>query len=235
MVAQITQLDSPIDVMYLMHRAFHALSVRTEALAAEGQEGGDLVEFRDSFDYWMKQLLYHATIEDKYMTGPIKDSQPARDNEAEHAVIVNGGGELIEFLGRGDAAGLTDNVTAVMAALEGKQHQELVEKTRAVDRVLKEAMGESKVTGRTRRHLYMRVMSLRVLEFDHFENEEAFILPLVRDRFSPGQELGLVRRLLMDDESDDPRWIIDWVGREIDSEEREMLANLEAQLSTDSA
>ena len=235
MVAQITKLESPIDVMYLMHKAFRAQSKRTEALVAECQDGGDLTDCRESFDYWVKQLLYHATTEDKYMTGPLTDSQPARDNEAEHAGLVNAGGELIEFLDRGDAAGLMENVTAAMAALEEKQHKELFEKTQEVERILREAMGERKVIGRTRRHLYLRVMSLRVLEFDHHENEEAFILSLVRDRFSPDQELALVKRLLIDDEADDPRWIIDWVGRGIDSEERKLLADLEAQFSTVSA
>jgi hypothetical protein len=119
-----------------------------------------------------------------------------------------------------------------MAALEEKQHQELVEKTQEVEQVLKDAMGERKVIGRTRRHLYMRVMSLRVLEFDHFESEEAFVLPLVRDRLSSDQELEIARRLLIDSEADDPRWIIDWVAREIDPEERKLLADLESEFTT---
>ena len=107
MLEQITKLDSPIDVMFLMHKAFRAQSERTEALAAACQDGRDLTEFRESFEFWGKQLFYHATAEDKYMTGPITDSQPARDNEAEHAELAKVGGELIEFLKGGDSAGLT--------------------------------------------------------------------------------------------------------------------------------
>ena len=232
MLEQITKLDSPIDVMFLMHKAFRAQSERTEALAAECQDGGDLTEFKESFDYWVKQLIYHATTEDRYMTGPLTNSQPARVNEVEHAELARVGGELIEFLQQGDAAGLTDNVTAAVAALEEKQHQELVEKTQEVEQILRDAMGERNVIGRTRRHLYMRVMSLRVLEFDHFENEEAFVLPLVRDRSSNDQELQLTKRLLIDDEADEPRWVIDWVAREIDSEERKLLADLESEFTT---
>ena len=37
--------------MVLMHKAFHNASLRTEQLAAEGQEGGDLTEFRKTFDF----------------------------------------------------------------------------------------------------------------------------------------------------------------------------------------
>ena len=86
---EITRLDSPIDVMYLFHKAFRAHSMHTEDLAAQGQEGGDLSEFREAFGAWGKLLLYHATAEDKYMTAPLTDSQPARDNEAEHAELAS--------------------------------------------------------------------------------------------------------------------------------------------------
>jgi hypothetical protein len=106
MTQEITRLDHPIDVMYLMHKAFHAVSSRAEALAAQGEKRADLTEFRNTFDFWVKQLLYHADAEDKYMTAPLTDCQPARDNEAEHSELRRHGGELIEFINKGDAAGL---------------------------------------------------------------------------------------------------------------------------------
>ena len=95
MVEEITRLDSPIDVMYLLHKAFRAHSDRTEELAAQAEKGGDLKQFMEAFDFWIKQLLYHATTEDKYMTGPLTDQQPARDNEAEHAELVRQAGETV--------------------------------------------------------------------------------------------------------------------------------------------
>ncbi len=229
MADQVTRLESPIDVMYLMHKAFNAQAQRIEALAFEGQDGGDLTEFKESFEEWVKHFFYHAATEDEHMTGPFRSSQAARDNEAEHVEISDAGSEMIEFLAKGDSAGLMENVTTAMAALDDKQHDELVKKTEEVEQILRKAMGETKVIGRTRRHLYLRVMSLGVLEFDHFENEEAFILPMVRDEMSAEQELQLVRRLLVDDAADDPRWIIDWVAREISEEDRSLLADLEAR------
>ncbi|MCH8206700.1 MAG: hypothetical protein IH956_06810 [Chloroflexi bacterium] len=60
MTDEITRLDSPIDVMYLMHKAFRVQSERTEHLAARAQDGSDLGEFMDSFNFWVRQLLYHA-------------------------------------------------------------------------------------------------------------------------------------------------------------------------------
>lgn len=228
---EITKLDSPIDVMSLMHKAFRAISDRAEGLAAQAQDGGDLTEFSDSFHLWIKQLLYHATTEDRHMTARFEDSQPARDNENEHAELAAGGGELAEFMGKGDAAGLEDNVRAAMASLEHEQHNELADNVREVEAALKSALGESKVAARTRRHLYRRLTALRILEFDHFENEEAFVCPMVREQMSEHDQLELVRKLLIDQESENQRWIIDWVSSELTPAERELLNDLEAKFS----
>ena len=234
-MAEVTQFDSPIDVMYLIHNAFQAVSARTERLAAEGESGSDLKAFRESFDFWIKQLLYHATAEDTYMTAPLTDSQPARDNEAEHAELAELGGDIIEFLDKGDAAGLADNVKAAMLALEVEQHRELVEKVQEVEDLLKQEIGEDRVVARTRRHLYRRVMALRILLFDHFENEEAFVLPIVRERMNAEQELEMVRHLVIDEKAEDPRWIIDWVASELSPGERKLLEELDTRLAAATA
>ena len=231
MLEEVTRLDHPIDVMVLMHKAFHALSLRVEELAAKSQEGGDLKDFEGAFGFWVKQLLFHAETEDKYMTAPLEDCQPARDNEAEHDELREQGTELVEFMGKGDTAGLEEHVKAAMLALEDQEHQELLEKAREVEDILKKEMGAEKVVGRTRRHLYRRVMALRILEFDHFENEEAFVCSIVRDRMSEKEQLDIARRLLIDETADEPRWIIDWVTEELEPRERQLLADLEARFA----
>ena len=58
--------------------------------------------------------LHHATAEDLYMIGPIADSQPARDNESEHAELAGQGTDLVNFMVRGDEAGLSDIVKAFL-------------------------------------------------------------------------------------------------------------------------
>jgi hypothetical protein len=231
MIEQTTRIDNPIEVMSLMHVAFRAASERTEELASKAQDGGDLAKFNESFNFWIKQLLYHATAEDKYMTGPLTDSQPARDNETEHAELVEHGGGIIEFLGKGDAAGLTENVQAAMLAMEGEEHKELLEKVAEVEEVLKKGIGETRVVARTRRHLYRRVTALRVLEFDHFENEEAFVVTIVAEKMSEQEQLGVAKHLLIDEEADDPRWIIDWVASELNDDERKLLSDLEGRFN----
>ena len=74
-------------------------------------------------------------------------------------------------------------------------------------------------------------MELRVLEFDHFENEEAFVVPLVRDQMDEHQQLEMVRHLLIDDEAENPRWVIEWVFEELTPVERTLLSELEERFT----
>lgn len=230
MAQEITSLASPIDAMLLMHQAFEAISQRVENLAAEGQSGGDLQAFRTEFDAWVTQLLHHATAEDLYMTGPISDAEPARDNESEHAELAEHGTELVNFIAQGDEAGLSDSVKSAVLGLEDAEHEALARDMQNVADLIKKEIGQEKVTARTRRHLYQRVMALRVLEFDHFENEEAFVLPLVREGFNDRQQLDMVERLLFDGNTENPRWIIGWMASELPPKQRALLLDLEKRL-----
>lgn len=224
-----TRLEHPIDVMPLMHKAFRAVSYRTEALASSASTIEDIAELNEVFSFWIKQILYHAAVEDEVMTGPLQNSQPARDNETEHAELAGKAGDLAKFIARGKAAGLEESVREAAFTLEEEQHRELEERFHEVEEALKEVLGEKKVTARTIRHIHNRLMGVRILELDHFENEEAFVCPLVRDEIDEAGQLYMVRRLLMDDNAEDPRWVIDWVHSELDPAEQVLLEDLEVR------
>lgn len=231
MEEEITKLESPIDVMYLIHKGMRAESARGERLAAEAMEGSDLTAFEEALDLWAKQLLHHAIAEDKFMTAPLTDSQPARDNEVEHTELAKQAGELGEFMGKGDAAGLAGDVRAAVAVLQERQHEELTDQLGRVEEELKRGLGEKKVLARTRRHLYQRVVQLRITENDHLENEEAFVLPVVRQRMTDQEQLDVARRLLFDEEAEDPQWILDWVAEVLTPLEKSLLVGLQTQFA----
>ncbi|HAA94560.1 MAG TPA: hypothetical protein DCE26_02585 [Dehalococcoidia bacterium] len=225
----ITKLEDPIDVMLLMHKAFRALSDRTEALVAKAETIEDIEELNEVFGFWVNQILYHATVEDEVMTSPLQNSQPARDNETEHAELAGKAGDLVKFIGLGNSAGLKESVREAAFSLEEEQHKELEERFHEVEDALAQVLGEKKVTARTIRHLHSRLMGVRILELDHFENEEAFVCSLVREEIDEAGQLYMVRRLLIDDSAENPRWIIDWVHSELDPSEQVLLEELEAR------
>ena len=226
----VAKLDNPIDVMYLFHKAFMALSMRTENLAAQSVNGSALTVFREAFESWRQLFLYHVDTEDKYMTTPLLESQAARKNEDEHEELRQSTTDVRDILDKGDSAGLSKYVSEVMRVMDEEQHEELTWKMQEVEDYLRQAIGEDRVVARTRRHLYGLVMTLRILEFDHFENEEAFVVTEVRERMTVDQQMEVARHLLIDDKSKNPRWIIDWLVNELDSDDRKLLAELESRL-----
>jgi hypothetical protein len=123
--------------------------------------------------------------------------------------------------------GLEESVREAAFSLEEEQHLALEEKFHEVEPALKDVLGEKKVTARTIRHIHSRLIGVRILELDHFENEEAFVLSLVRDEMDEAQQLDIVHRLLIDESAEDPRWIIDWVYSELDSDDKALLKDLE--------
>ncbi len=223
----IHRLEDPIDVIPLMHKAFRSVSDRTEAMAANAATFEDIADLNEAFGYWVKQLLYHAAVEDEVMTGPLKDIQPARDNETEHTELAGKAGDLVSFIAMGNAAGLEESVREAAFSLEEEQHLALEAKFHEVETALKDVLGEKKVIARTIRHIHSRLIGVRILELDHFENEEAFVISLVRDEMDEAQQLGIVRWLLIDEFAEDPRWIIDWIYSELDREDQALLKDLE--------
>ena len=222
-------LENPIDVMPLIHKAFRAVSDRTEAMAAEASTFDDVLALNEAFAFWIKQIHHHATVEDEVMTGPMQAHRPARDNETEHADLCEKGDELASFIALGNAAGLEESVREGAFSLDEDQHNLLEERFHDVETALKEVLGEKKVTARTIRHIHSRMIGVRILELDHFENEEAFIISLVANEIGEAGQLDIVHRLLIDEAAEDPRWVIDWVYSELDPAEQALLKDLEAR------
>ena len=80
------------------------------------------------------------------MTGPIADSQPARDNESEHAELAGQWTDLVNFMVRGDEAVLSDSVKAAVMGLEDAEHLALAQHLQDVADPQKKAIGQYKMT-----------------------------------------------------------------------------------------
>jgi len=191
MTPEITTLESPIDVMYLLHKALRTEAARVEQIISQLGVGGSLLSFKRAFSRWAKLLGYHAVVEDRYLTAPLAGLQPARDNEAAHQ-------------------GLAEQLESLQADLDAE-------------------VGLTLPLARTQRHLYGKVVTLRIAQDDHFEEEEAFVLPLIRQRIREEEQLEMARRLLIDEEAADRRWVFDWLAGELTPTERQLLADLVAR------
>ena len=191
---EVASLESPIDSMFLIHKALRDEAARLEESIRRFDVGDSLQLIQQDFMKWCAGLMFHADQEDQYIMRLLADSVPARDGQREHAEI-------------------NDRLEAVVS-------------------VFGEEIGRTKVIARTQRHLYGAVVAARISQDDHLESEEAFILPVIRERFDDPGQLGLVKHLFIDKEAADPQWVIDWLTPHLSPGEQQLLAGLERDMES---
>ena len=106
----------------------------------------------------------------------------------------------------------------------------VMDKISAVQNSIVEAFGAEKLKARSLRGLYQSVLDLKVVEFDHFENEEAFVLTLVREQMTYDQQLQLTEKLLFDSTDQNENWIVDFLFSVLDDEESRLLQELISEI-----
>jgi hemerythrin-like domain-containing protein len=182
-----SKLDTPIDVMYLIHQALRAEAQHAVQLVDWLEVGGSLQPVVQAFNRWSAALGYHAEAEDQHMTSLLPEAPQARDNEAVH-----------------------NRLAGILADLQT---------------YLQEAEQQA-VTARLQRHLLGRVVALQIAQDDHLEEEEEFVLPLIRARISAEQQVEIARHLLLDPHAPNERWILEWVAQLVTTQEQQWLAKL---------
>jgi hypothetical protein len=152
--------------------------------------------------------MFHAEQEDKYVTMPLIQCTPSADDPS---------------------LGLADKVKDTMITHEEEMHEELLSGLEDVFAVLNEDIGSTSVITRTKQHLYGQVMTLRIVQEDHLDTEEALVLLMVERCLTDEQQLLAARELLLDNAAADPRWVMNWISESLTDGERVLLANLEAR------
>src|SRR5207244_830872 len=81
---------TPIDVMYLIHKAMRTEARRTRQAAERLAVGGTFKLFLDDFYRWAMALGAHADAEATYVLPCVPDLPPARDNAGGHQALLAG-------------------------------------------------------------------------------------------------------------------------------------------------
>jgi hypothetical protein len=186
--AEYSGLKSPIDVMFLIHKALRAHGAEAERIVREITVADSLQSFRRHFNEWASVLGFHAIMEDEFMTSVMPRLPQTRSNE--------------------------------------DSHRRLEQRLESVVKCMDEEIGKNRLVARTQRHLYGKVVSLQIAQDDHLEEEEEFILPLVRQHFTNEQQRAIVRKILVDDQAADRLWVLKWLGRNLTQGERRLIEAL---------
>ena len=208
MTVEITNLEQPIDAMFLIHKALRGEADRTVEQARRLEDGCSLQPFKLAFTAWATAIMYHAEKEV--------------------------GAEMSRLVDESRRTAADDPVEQVKWALlekEDSEYAKLLEYVQDVMTVLEEDIGTTSVISRTKQHLYGQVIALRVAQEDHLETEEAMVIPLLRENLSPRRQLEIVGGLLVDRDADDPRWVIEWISQDLTPRENDLLLELESRIN----
>lgn len=212
-LAGITQLENPIDVMFLIHQALRTEAIKLEDIVKNLEIGGSLQTFILAFNAFAAVLVYHADQEDNYISDPLSNFHPSGIGDS------GSPGKL-----RKTAS--ADRILKVLMAQEDELHQELIRKIQDVLTLLEEDIGTTSIILRTKQHLFRQVVRLRIALEDHLETEEAMVIPLMREQMDRQLQEDLARALLFDRDADDQRWVIDWINQHLDPDNQAILEGI---------
>ena len=135
----------------------------------------------------------------------------------------------LSYHAEAEDAHMTPLLPAATAARECEEaHRRLAERLEAIQVCLTEEIGRTMLIARTQRHLFGTVVLARIAQDDHLEEEEAFVLPVIRRQLSVAQQREIIGHLLVDQAAEDPRWPLDWLTDHLRPGERRVVADLAA-------
>jgi hypothetical protein len=88
--AEYTSIKSPIEVMFLVHKALRAHGSQAELIVRKLNDGESLQAFRGHFNKWASALAYQAIMEDKFMTSVMPKLPQINANEESHRKLEQG-------------------------------------------------------------------------------------------------------------------------------------------------
>ena len=168
----IFELEHPIDVMYLMHKVYMRHSEEVESLSKSSEKDSDLDILATQLSEWLDHIYYHTDTEDLYMTGPLKDKElhdgrmPLKENVLEHDVIRDSGKIASDSISNiATVSPVSYFSIKELLSMEEENHEILMTRVESVEEELKKILGNTKLDGAFRRHLYEQIVALKVAEY----------------------------------------------------------------------
>ena len=210
MTDEMARLKTPLDAVQLIHEALRNAACQVKEISGQLKTGNSLQGFKLAFDSWAMALVFHLNQEDIYVESSLTNALSSGGGESNHA---------------------KKGITRVLLAFGRVGRREQMEMIEDVFSVLYSEIGNTSLITRTIQHLHRRIVQMGTTQDNHFEIQEALVLPLLREGMDECQQLELIKNLLIDNESDDPRWIIDLVSQQSDSSGKIALAELESKFA----
>ena len=96
--------------------------------------------------------------------------------------------------------------------------------------ILHVEIGKTSLITRTIQHLTLGILRLKIAQEDYLETQEESLMPLIYKHSSSTQQLHFLKHMLIDQESEDRKWMIKWMIGHLDSTSKKLISDLEKRL-----
>ena len=199
--------SNPIEGAGFLHEALRTAANQVKQISDQLGTVHSLQGFTLAFTSWVTVLIFNITQQENHIEPSLRDAL-----SGENSNLAQKNGSIILALSK-----------------VGRQEQMLV--IEDVFSVLYGEIGDTSLITRTTQHLQRQILAMEMAQTNHLETQDLLIIPILANRMNRLDQLSLLKNLLIDEQSDDRRWIVGWISEHLDPVSKSALSGLESQFT----
>ena len=201
--------NSTLDHITFVHKALRTTASELINSTYRLKTGDNLKGINLAFTSWVSALVFYLEASEKYLEQHLKQLLHGRNyigNNYNNTLII-------WFMG--------------LAKLNRTRQLKRIDD---IFSILHVEIGKTSLITRTIQHLTLGILRLKIAQEDYLETQEESLIPLICKHSNSTQQLHFLKHILIDQESEDRKWMIKWVIGHLDSTNTKLISDLERRL-----
>ncbi|MBD48637.1 MAG: hypothetical protein CL891_06075 [Dehalococcoidia bacterium] len=201
--------NSTLDHITFVHKALRTTASELINSTYRLKTGDNLKGINLAFTSWVSALVFYLEASEKYLEQHLKQLLHGRNyigNNYNNTLII-------WFMG--------------LAKLNRTRQLKRIDD---IFSILHVEIGKTSLITRTIQHLNLGILRLKIAQEDYLETQEESLIPLICKHSNSTQQLHFLKHILIDQESEDRKWMIKWVIGHLDSTNTKLISDLERRL-----
>ena len=199
--------SNPIEAAGFLHEALRTAANQVKQISDQLGTVHSLQGLTLAFTNWVTVLIFNMAQQENHIEPSLRDALSKEDSNKEQK---NG---------------------SIILALSRVGRQEQMSKIEDVFSILYGEIGDTSLITRTAQHLQRQILDMEIAQTNHLETQDLLIIPILANRMDSVDQLSLLKNILIDEQSDDRRWIVDWISEHSNPSSKSALAEIESQLA----
>ena len=199
--------SNPIEAAGFLHEALRRAANQVKQISNQLGTVHSLQGLTLAFTNWVTVLIFNMAQQENYIEPSLRDALSKEDSNKEQ------------------------KNSSIILALSRVGRQEQMSKIEDVFSILYSEIGDTSLITRTTQHLQRQILAMEIAQTNHLETQDLLIIPILANRMDSVDQLSLLKNILIDEQSDDRRWIVDWISEHSNPSSKSALAEIESQLA----